>query len=64
MSKVHEYRALVAGYGSGLYLGDEVVSESLGLLYQSDDRDAFWQALAPAHREKDDPLAIQIRRVD
>jgi hypothetical protein len=38
-----------------------VVSKSIGLLYRSDDRDAFWQALTPAHREK---MSLWLSRFD
>ncbi len=51
MDKIEEYRSLVAGYEEGIYTKGEVVSASLGLLFQSTSRESLWEALVPEHRE-------------
>ncbi|RYG38778.1 MAG: hypothetical protein EON93_01430 [Burkholderiales bacterium] len=51
MDKIDEYQALLAGYEEGMYTEGEVVSASLGLLFQSTNREALWAAFVPEHRE-------------
>ena len=52
MNKLDEYHSLVGAYRRGMYTRGEVVSASLGLLFECDDRLAFWQALSVEHRDE------------
>lgn len=51
MNKIDEYRSLLDGYADGLYTDGEVVAASFKLLFQSDEREAFWRAVTIEHRE-------------
>jgi len=52
MDKIDDYSRLLDGYENGLYTDGEVVWAALGLLFQSTNREALWNSLTPAHREK------------
>ena len=52
MNKIDDYRSLLEWYQKGLYTWAEVGGQTFRLLYSSDDRRAFWDALEPDHRER------------
>jgi hypothetical protein len=52
MNRIDEYRALLDWYQHGLYTRAEVGGQALRLLYLSDDRVAFWNALETDHRDR------------
>jgi len=52
MNKIDDYRSLLEWYQKGHYTWAEVGGQTFRLLYSSDDRRAFWDALEPDHRER------------
>ncbi len=61
MNQIAEYRSLLDYYEQGLYTWAEVGGQALRLLFLSDDRSAFWDALSPKHRE---PMAQLLTEFD
>lgn len=52
MNHSDRYQSLLDGYQHGIYTGPEVLGQALDMLVEGTDREAFWQALTPEHREK------------
>jgi hypothetical protein len=52
MNRIDDYRSLLEWYEKGLYTWAEVGGQAFRLLFLSDDRTAFWEALESDHREQ------------
>ena len=52
MTDLERYNALLEGYEQGIYTDREVVGQAFDMLSKSNDREALWHGLRPAHREE------------
>lgn len=47
---IEEYDVLIEAYQQGLYTDAEVVSKSISMLFQSNNRHELWKHLSSGHR--------------